>query len=179
MKTQEDPYLPTDSLAFYLAEVPTLSFFTGSHAQYHTPEDKAELINYASLIQILGLVERISLSLVADRQAPVTYRKVEATEGANQGQGHGMRLYLGTIPDYAHDGGAGVMISGTSKDSPAEKAGVKAGDLIVELGGMKIQNLNDYVYCLQALKANQRIALRVVRRGEEKSLEITPVLRAR
>ena len=175
IRTQEDPYLPTDSLAFYLKQIPTVSFFTGSHPQYHTPDDKADLLNYPGLERTAEWVERMGIALASSPTSAVTYRKIESTQKA--GEGRGFRLYLGTIPDYSQEGKNGVVISGTSKDSPAEKAGLKAGDIIVELGGMKIQNLYDYVYCLQALKANARTPMRVLRRGEEKEMEITPVLK--
>ncbi|NJL24983.1 MAG: PDZ domain-containing protein, partial [Calothrix sp. SM1_5_4] len=89
--------------------------------------------------------------------------------------GRGMRLYLGTIPDYSSEIKDGVLISGTSKGSPAEVAGLQAGDVIIEMGGMKIKNLNDYVYCLQALKANEKTKMRILRAGKERELQITPL----
>lgn len=175
LHTQDDPYLPSDALTFYMHEIPILMAFTGSHSEYHTPKDRPELINYTGLAQTAAWVERMAIALGSSSKALVTYNKVESTKTPNEGRG--FRLYLGTVPDYNQDGKTGVVISGTSKDSPAEKAGLKAGDMIVELGGMKIQSLNDYVYCLQALKANQRTVMRVIRRGEEKALDITPVLK--
>jgi S1-C subfamily serine protease len=69
------------------------------------------------------------------------------------------------------------VISGTSKNSPAEKAGLRAGDTIVELGGMKIKNIYDYVYCLQAMKANVKTSMHIVRDGKEQELQITPLLK--
>lgn len=175
IRTQQDPYLPTDSLAFYMKQIPTLGFFTGSHPEYHTPSDKPDLINYSGLQKTVDWVERMAVTLASSAQPLVSYSKVEDTK--KPGEGRGFRLYLGTVPDYTQEGKNGVVISGTSKDSPAEKAGLKAGDTIVELGGMKIQNLYDYVYCLQSLKANASTPVRVLRKGEEKKLEITPVIR--
>lgn len=176
VRMQEDPYLPTDSLPFYMKKIPAISFFTGSHAQYHTGEDKPELLNYPALEKIARWIEELT---ILNAQAPrplLTYQKVEGGKNPTSGS-RGFRLYLGTIPDYAQESGKGVKITGTSKDSPAEKAGVQPGDTIVELGGMKIQNLHDYAYCLQALKADQKIKMKVVRSGLEKELEITPVLK--
>ncbi|MGZ3723527.1 MAG: M28 family peptidase, partial [Bdellovibrionales bacterium] len=173
--TQDDPYLPSDALTFYMKQIPILMLFTGSHQEYHTPKDRPELINYAGLTQTADWVERMAVTLASDAKPLVTYNKVESSQKPNEGRG--FRLYLGTVPDYTQDGKKGVIITGTSKDSPAEKAGLKPGDMIVELGGMKIQNLNDYVYCLQALKANQRTQMRVIRRGQEKEMDITPVLK--
>lgn len=92
-------------------------------------------------------------------------------------EGRSFRIYLGTIPDYSQEGVKGVKISGTSKDSPAEKAGLKAGDVIVEIAETKIQNLYDYVYCLQAMKANQTTIVKVQRQGKLVELPITPTLK--
>lgn len=176
-KTQEDPYVPSDALTFYLKTIPSLSFFTGSHSEYHTTEDKPQFINYEGLVSVANFVDRIGELLAGPEKPKLTYEKVEGQSKGGGGSGRGFRLYLGTIPDYTREGVQGVAISGTSKNSPAEKAGLVAGDVIVELGGMTIKNINDYVYCLQALKANEKTKLRVLRAGAERELEITPVLK--
>ena len=85
-----------------------------------------------------------------------------------------MRAYLGTIPDYADTDVKGVKLSGVAKDGPASKAGVKGGDLIVELAGKKIENIYDYTYAIEALKIGDA-AKCVVKRGDKRiELEITP-----
>lgn len=178
LRLQSDPYLPTDALSFYLNNLPSVSFFTGSHSQYHTPEDKEELINYSGLTQIVNLGTELSAHLASSRRSLLNYEKVQGSAPASGSGSRAFRLYLGTIPDYTQEGVKGVRISGTSKDSPAEKAGLVAGDVITELGGIKIQNINDYVYCLQALKANEKTKLRVLRAGAETELEITPALKS-
>jgi S1-C subfamily serine protease len=91
--------------------------------------------------------------------------------------GRGFRLYLGTVPDYAQEGIKGVRISGTTKSSPAEKAGLIEGDVIVQLGGTKIENIQDYVYCLQSMKANEKTSVKVLREGRIVELEIVPALK--
>jgi Tol biopolymer transport system component len=173
VRTTEDPYLPSDALAFYMKQIPVVMLFTGSHPEYHTEKDVPALINYKALDQIAAWAIDMT-SLLASGEK-VTYRKVESHKAP--GEGRGFRLYLGTIPDYSSDTKNGVLVSGTSKGSPAENAGILAGDVIQELGGMKIKSLQDYVYCLQALKANQKTGVKVLRAGAEKNLEITPVLK--
>jgi Zn-dependent M28 family amino/carboxypeptidase len=172
---QDDPYLPSDALTFYMKEIPIVFFFTGSHAEYHTPKDRPETINYDGLAEVARVVESLAARLAQSPKSLVTYRKVEST--STPGGGRGLRLYLGTVPDYTQEGKNGVVISGTSKDSPAEKAGLRAGDTIIEMGGMKIKNIYDYVYCLQALKANAKTSMRILRDGREQELEITPLLK--
>ena len=173
LHTQDDPYLPSDALTFYMKQMPSIMLFTGSHPQYHTPEDTADLINYDGLAQVAAFAERLTTRLASAPKSLVTYQKVEGDPKTHPN--HGLRLYLGTIPDYSRELKHGVAITGTSKDSPAEKAGLTSGDIILELGGMKIENLYDYVYCLQALKANEKTQMRILRAGQEKVLNITPL----
>jgi len=172
---QDDPYLPTDSMAFYNHQVPTLNFFTGAHADYHSPRDTAEKINYAGLRDITNWVSLWVEDLGKATDKALHYRKVASSRSPLSGRS--FRLYLGTVPDYTQQGVKGVRITGTSKDSPAEKAGLVAGDVIVELAGLKIENLYDYVYCLQSIKAGQATGIKIQREGQMRELNITPMLK--
>lgn len=175
MIVQEDPYLPTDSLAFYLAGVPTANFFTGAHQQYHTPQDAAELINYEGVVRVLSAVRSLTDILVDTRLPMLKYVKVAGAK--NKMEGRSFRVYLGTVPDYSQEGVKGVRISGASKDSPAEEAGLKEKDVIIEFGGTKIENLYDYVYTLQSVKPNKKTSIKILRDGKILDLMITPKLK--
>ncbi len=175
MIAQEDPYLPTDSLAFYMAGIPTANFFTGSHGEYHTPRDTADLVNYEGVVKVLGAVKSLTDLLVDSQQPMVQYVKVASAQGKMEGRS--FRVYLGTIPDYSQEGVKGVRITGASKDSPAEAAGVQDKDIIVEFDGTKIENLYDYVYTLQSVKPNKETSLKVMRAGKVLELKITPKLK--
>lgn len=171
-----DPYLPTDAMSIYLGEVPSLSFFTGSHEEYHSPRDTAETLNYQGLVKVIQVVAKYTEKLATVSFPYVKYEKVEGNNGQKL-EGRQFRIYLGTIPDYSQEGVKGVRVSGASKNSPAEKAGVKTGDVIVEFDKTKIENLYDYVYALQAVKPNQTTKLSVMREGKVLELDITPVLK--
>ena len=150
--------------------VPVLSAFTGTHSEYHTPRDTPDTLNYdgaARVARFMGLVTR-SLAI---RETPPDYVPQAAPE---QGQRRAsLRAYLGTIPDYAEDV-KGVKLGGVAKKGPADKAGIRAGDVIVELAGKKIENIYDYTYAIEALKIGKTIKV-VVQRGEKKlTLELTP-----
>ena len=84
-----------------------------------------------------------------------------------------MRAYLGTIPDYAEEV-KGVMLSGAQKGAPADKAGVKTGDIVVELAGKKIENIYDYTHAIEALKIRQKTKLVVERDGKRITLDLVP-----
>lgn len=171
-----DPYLPTDAMSFYLAEVPSISFFTGSHEDYHSPRDTAELINYTGLVKVIDIVKSFTHKLASVNSNVVKYVKVEGSSNKKL-EGRSFRIYLGTIPDYSQEGVKGVKISGASKDSPAEKAGLKIGDIITEFDNTNIENLYDYVYALQSAKPNLPIKMGVFRDGKKLQLEITPLLK--
>lgn len=171
-----DPYLPTDAMAFYMAELPSISFFTGSHAEYHSPRDTVDTLNYPGLVKVINVVQTYIQKLATVQAAQMNYQKVEGNSGQKL-EGRSFRIYLGTIPDYSQEGIKGVRISGASKNSPAEKAGLKSGDVIIEFDQSKIENLYDYVYTLQAVKANKATKIKVSRGGQTLELEITPVLK--
>jgi len=171
--TQNDPYLPTDSTSFYLHGVPTLNLFTGSHDEYHTPRDKPETLNYEGMKRISKFL--VDLILVLEiKQNVMDYQQVQKT---GDHPGRGFRVYLGTIPDYTSSDSLGVKLSGVTKDSPAERAGLRQDDMIVELAGKKIHDIYDYTFALSALHAGDPVAL-VVLRGQVR-VTLTIVARSR
>lgn len=171
-----DPYLPTDAISFYLAEVPSVSFTTGAHEEYHSPRDRAETLNYPGLVKTIEVVQTFVNKLATVKGSTLAYEKV-AGDSTKTMSGRSFRIYLGTIPDYSQEGIKGVRISGTSKDSPAEKAGLLTSDVIVEFDQLKIENLYDYVFALQAAKADKKTKLIVMRNDKRLELEIIPVLK--
>ncbi len=86
IQTQEDPYLPTDSMAFYMKEIPAINFFTGAHGEYHSPRDVASLINYEGLTEIVQLVKSTTLTLAEAPKSLVTYEKVEGGKSRLEGR---------------------------------------------------------------------------------------------
>jgi len=170
---QEDPYLPTDTTPFYPKNVPVIAFFTGSHEEYHRPADKPDTLNYEGLERIAKFAHALVSDLASGAERPA-YAKVEKKDGG--GGREQLRAYLGTIPDYAQEV-AGVKISGTRGGSPAEKAGLKGGDIIVEFAGQKIANIYDYTYAMDAAKIGQPVKVVVLRDGKRVELTATPEVR--
>lgn len=171
-----DPYLPTDSMSVYLAGVPSISFFTGAHSEYHTPNDKPETLNYDGLKETIQVVQYFADSIAKNDKEILKYEKVESNQGKRL-EGRSFRIFLGTIPDYTQEGVKGVRITGVAKNSPAEKAGLVSGDVITEFDQTKIENIYDYVYTLQSVKPDVKTKIFVLRNGKTESLEITPTLK--
>ena len=166
---QDDCYLPTDASTFFLRGVPILSAFTGSHDEYHTPRDVPELLNYEGAAEIAKLMSLVVRDLV-QLDEPPAYQ----SQAAQPEMRANMTAYLGTVPDYAQDGIKGVKLSGVTKGAPADLAGMKGGDIIVELAGKAIENIYDYTYSIEALKVGQATTVKVQRGGKVVTLDITP-----
>lgn len=170
---QEDPNLPTDTTSFYNAGIPILSFFTGAHAEYHTPHDTPDLINLDGTERIKQFVSAICKKLLSSSDE-LAYVAVKA-EGEHRGAF--LRAYFGTIPDYAATDIQGVKLGGVSAGGPAEKAGIMAGDIIVSVAGKKIENIYDYTYALEALKIGAAVTVEVMRAEKRLKFSVTPTSR--
>ncbi|MFP6877026.1 MAG: M28 family peptidase [Roseibacillus sp.] len=171
IKTQSDAYLPTDATSFYLREVPILNAFTGAHEDYHTPNDTADKINYAGTEKVTRFMALVARGLATSEATP-DYVKVERPEG--QGRRANLRAYLGTIPDYSQGDIVGVKLSGATKGGPADKAGIKGGDIVINLAGKAVKNIYDYTFVLEALKVGETVKITVLRKGKKLTLDVTP-----
>ena len=165
----EDGYGPSDHSSFYSKQVPVLFFWTGTHNDYHKPSDTAEKINYEGETRIVSFVANIIRDIDrSDKRPTYTVAKSES-----QGRSTGFRVYLGTIPNYA-DSNDGLLLDGVRDDSPAAKAGIKAGDKIVKLAGRDVKNVYDYTYALGEMEAGKEYEVELIRGGQRMTLKITP-----
>jgi Zn-dependent M28 family amino/carboxypeptidase len=168
----EDGYGPSDHSSFYMKQVPVLFFWTGTHTDYHKPSDTFEKINYTDQARILDLVAYIVREIdTTEKRLTYTTAKTDPTPRTG-----GFRVYLGTIPNYA-DSNEGLVIDGVREDSPAAKAGLKAGDRIVKIGTRDIKNVYDYTFALGEMKAGEEYVIEVVRGTDRLSLKIKPIQR--
>jgi aminopeptidase YwaD len=165
----EDGFGPSDHQSFYVRDVPVLFFFTGTHDDYHKPSDTADKINGQGLIQIAEFVREIAVS-VANEPQRIAFTKVKAEQ---RPAGRGFRVYLGTVPNYS-DQSDGMKLDGVRPGSPAEKAGMRAGDFVVKLGKMPIKNVYDYTYALGEMRGGEEIEAIIRRDGKEMTIKITP-----
>ncbi len=171
LSLQDDSNIPTDASVFYRHGVPILSAFTGNHGEYHTPRDTPEKLNYEGICKVAKLMALVTRQLVSTDRPP-QYVLQEAPK--DTGRKASLRAYLGTVPDYAESDIKGVLLSGVAKNGPSDKAGIKGGDVIVKLAGKKIENIYDYTYAIEALKAGQEVEIVVVREGKEVTAKVVP-----
>jgi Peptidase family M28/PDZ domain/PA domain len=168
---QDDPYQPTDVATFNAVSVPSLTFFTGTHADYHKPSDTPDKINYDDLDRIVDFAAAI-LRRVEQTDAPPQFTKVEQQMQSGAGRA-GVRVFTGTIPDYSTDV-KGLLLGGVVGGGPAEQAGLQKGDVIVEIAGQSIANIYDYTYALDVLKIGQPAKVVYMRGGERRETMLTP-----
>jgi C-terminal processing protease CtpA/Prc len=173
---QTSPYQPTDVASFDQANVPTLNFFTGAHADYHRPSDTADKINYADLDRLTAFAAVIT-TRIGSLDKPPAYVKVQE-QAPTRGQRAGMRVFTGTIPDYASDT-KGLLVGGVIGGGPADKAGLQKGDVIVEIAGQSIGNIYDYTYAIDTLTLGEPARVVYLRQGERRETVLTPVARDR
>jgi Tol biopolymer transport system component len=167
--------LPTDAASLVSRNVPILAAFTGAHEDYHTPRDTPEKLNYDGAAKIANLFGLIARGLLLADTAP----EFKLEEGAQESETPRANLtaYLGSIPDYVAGDIKGLKLSGVAADGPAAKAGVKGGDVIIELAGRKIENIYDYTYAIEALKIGEPVKMVVTRGTENLEMQITPASR--
>ena len=169
----ESGFGASDQQSFYTKNIPVLFFFTGTHAQYHTPEDTVDLINAEGEAKVLQLVADCTLRVANDAGRP-TFQRIQAPD--QNAPSRGMRVYFGSVPDYAAMV-EGVQLNGVREGSPADKAGLKAGDIIVKFNDRVIKNVYDYTYALQDCKPGDMMQV-TVKRGD-KALILNVILAAR
>jgi Zn-dependent M28 family amino/carboxypeptidase len=174
LAVQEDPYQPTDVATFNSSSVPCLSFFTGTHADYHKPSDTADKIDYEDLDRVVDFAAAILRRVEDGKDAPA-FTKVEQQMQSGGGRA-GARVFTGTIPDYSTEV-KGLLLSGVIGGGPAEQAGLQKGDVIVEIAGQTIANIYDYTYALDVLKIGQPAKVVYIREGKRSETILTPAAR--
>jgi aminopeptidase YwaD len=162
-----DPFAPSDQTSFYAAGRPVLFLFTGAHDDYHRPSDTWDKIDGRGLAAVTGFAGRIVAALAA-AQAPPVYAKIEAARSGGTSGGRGYGPFFGVVPDFGEPVRAGVKVNGVRSGSPAERAGLRAGDVLVRFGGVQVGTLDDLTFALRSHRAGDDVEVRYVRHGEER-----------
>ncbi len=168
IRTNPDGLGPSDHASFYRKDIPVLFFHTGLHGDYHRPSDTADKINYEGLEQIAEYVYHIASSL-ATYDDVIAFTRTDSTRPT--GTMRGVRVYVGTMPDLVGESG-GMGVTDVRKDSPADKAGIRSGDIIIKFGDKSIENVYDYTYALGDFSPGDIVTVVVLRDNEELALEL-------
>jgi len=156
-------YGGSDHMSFTVKQVPVLFFFSGLHGDYHKPSDTWDKIDAPAAARLLGYVAQIATRLANDSERPTFQRVAEpkAPSGSSSSSsGYGPNF--GSIPDF-DEPPKGVRFADVRDGTPAAKAGLKAGDILIEFDGKDIGNLYDFTYALQAHKPGDEVLVKVLR----------------
>jgi len=156
---------PSDHTSFYYTNTPVLHFFTGTHMDYHKPEDDVDKINVVGIYKVLSMMCGIIRNTPQGTDFPFSPTKVESSKAPK------FSVTLGVMPDYLYNG-AGMKIDGVSPGKPAAAAGLKAGDVITQLGEVQVSDMQSYMEALSQFKKGDKATLLLQREGEVKRLEI-------
>ena len=171
----EGGYTASDHTSFVTKKVPVLFFFSGLHSDYHKPSDTAEKINAKAATELLDMIGDITTELIAADAKP-EFRKVTAAShgGGSPGRGGegGYGPYFGSIPDFGPVE-SGVKFADIRPGSPADKAGLRGGDILTQFGDKEIKNLYDFTYALRAATVGDVVEVTVERDGQEVSAKVT------
>ncbi|HUC81903.1 MAG TPA: M20/M25/M40 family metallo-hydrolase, partial [Flavisolibacter sp.] len=152
---------PSDYTSFYLKNIPVLFYFTGLHTDYHKPSDDFDKINYSGqsdivkhIFSLLQATDKLNTRLVFTKT-----REAQTTTTAR------FSVTMGIMPDYTYSG-AGVRADGVTDDRPAQKAGIKAGDIITAIGDYKISSMESYMQTLGRFKKGDKTTVSYTRNGQ-------------
>jgi hypothetical protein len=161
---------PSDHTSFVLKGIPSVHLFTGAHADYHKPGDTADKLNFDGMRRVADLVETLARR-IADAPERMGFVKPAPTAELPRA-GKGGTPYFGVMPDYGYDG-KGVKLQGVAPGSPAEKAGLKEGDLLLSLNGKDFEDVKSYSAIFFGLKPGDEITLGYERDGKKSTVKAT------
>jgi hypothetical protein len=151
---------PSDHTSFYRKDIPVLFYFTGLHTDYHKPTDDADKINYAGEKKIIEHIFELINKI--DIQPKLSFTKTRETQTTTSAR---FSVSMGIMPDYTYAGN-GVRADGVSDGKPAQKAGLKAGDIVLQIGDYNISSLESYMQSLGKFKKGDKTKVKY-KRGNE------------
>jgi hypothetical protein len=169
--TQKDNYFnitkdssgtgPSDHSSFYRKGIPVLFFFTGTHSDYHKPSDDANKINFGGELQIIKFITNIIEK--ANGKGPLTFTKTREIPMSSKSS---FKVSLGIMPDYTYSG-EGVRADGVTDGKLAQKIGIKAGDIILQIGNYTFSDMQSYMGTLNKFSKGEAARIKVKRANTE------------
>ena len=157
---------PSDHTSFYRKDIPVLFFFTGTHSDYHKPSDDADKINYEGALKVVRYIEAV-IEKTSNRDKLAFTKTREAVSTAKSS----FKVTMGIMPDYTFSG-TGVLVDGVSDNRPAQKAGIKAGDIILQLGEHKVTDVQSYMQALNKFSKGEATRVKLIRGKEDLELPL-------
>ncbi|HEY4797717.1 MAG TPA: M28 family peptidase, partial [Bacteroidia bacterium] len=157
---------PSDQTSFYLKNIPVLHFFTGQHSDYHKPSDDWKKINFVGEEKVLEYIIKVI-------EETESFPKMKFLETKNHDSGKSnFKVTLGIMPDYTFEG-KGLRVDGVTKGKPADGAGILKGDIIIQLGDIAVNNMENYMKALSQFKKGETTDVTVKRGEKEIKMKVT------
>ena len=168
-----DGYGPSDQASFVAADIPVFNITTGGHMEYHTPDDVPSTLNYDGMQQALDFTTDLIARLASLPLAP-DFINVPSSNTMSHAK---FKVTMGLMPDVTGASSVpGLRADIVMPGKPAHAAGMRSGDIIQEIDGKPVRDINEYMERLSELQAGTTIPVKVLR-GEETILlqvELTP-----
>jgi hypothetical protein len=159
---------PSDQTSFYNIGIPAIHFFTGQHGEYHKPTDIVDLINTNGLKDISQFISLLVIQCSQQSKLTFTATKDESKESTASN----FKVTLGVMPDYLYSGD-GLKLDGTKEGRPGAKAGLKSGDIIVQLGKFEIKDIYAYMNALGNFNPGDKTEVVFIRDGKKLKASVT------
>lgn len=160
VKTTKSGIGASDHTAFYLADIPAVHFFTGQHKHYHRSTDDIENLNLPGEVFVTEYIATFLKKLDGSGDVEFTKTVEEDKQGRMK-----FTVTLGVMPDYVFSG-EGMRVDGVKEGRVGSKAGMVKGDVIVNMNGTSVKNIQDYMKVLSQLKKGDETIIVVNRDGE-------------
>jgi C-terminal processing protease CtpA/Prc len=157
---------PSDHTSFYRKDIPVLFFFTGLHTDYHKPSDDFDKINYTGELAVVNYISRLVAR--TEKQEKLVFQKTREQQTTTSAR---FTVSMGIMPDYTYSGG-GVKVDGVSDGKAAQKAGLKAGDVVIQLGDFSVSSVESYMQTLSKFKKGDATKVKVKRENKELIFDI-------
>jgi hypothetical protein len=167
IKTDSSGTGPSDHTSFNLKNIPVLHFFTGSHSDYHKPSDDWDKVNYAGEAEVLKVIVQVIERL--DNEPKLTFLTTKSKSMAGRSS---FKVTMGIMPSYTSDT-EGLLVDGVSEGKPAQKAGILAGDVIIQMGDIVVKDIQNYMEALGKFSKGETIPVKLKRKGEEMTVNVT------
>lgn len=167
IKTDSSGMGPSDHSSFYVKSIPAIHFFTGSHSDYHKPTDDWDKINYEGETEVLKVIIKVIEGL--DNEPKLAFL---STKNKSMGGSRSFKVTMGIMPSYTSEI-EGLLVDGVSDDKPAKKAGILAGDVIIQMGDIQVKDIQNYMEALGKFEKGQTIPVKVKRKDEVVTLNVT------
>jgi aminopeptidase YwaD len=160
--SEKTGYGSSDHTSFTTKQVPTLFFFSGLHGDYHKPSDTADKIDAPDATKLLDYIADLTENLQTGERPQFVRVAEPSMPSGSSGGGSGYGPAFGSIPDF-NEPPKGVRFADVRDGTPAAKAGLKAGDILIEFDGKEIANLYDFTYALRAHKPGDLVLVKFIR----------------